>query len=147
MILIIEDQPLDAQLVALMLEQQGALPNGSPIDYEIVADGEAALRWLALQPPASVPLVITDRHLRHREDVLNVLARIKEAPALTAAAIVVMRSISDDQDSIQAAHQAGADIFVSKAARLQGAELLHLLSELWRADAAGQPRRWIERTS
>lgn len=130
MILIIEDNALEAQLLGIMLRHQ-ILPSGHPIVYALLPDGRQAMQWLAEQPASSVTAVILDRHLKHQEDGLALIPELRASPALALNAAIIIRSIADDPRSISEAKAAQADAFVSKSRRVSTGRLLDVLIQLW----------------
>lgn len=141
MILIIEDDTLEAQVLGIMLRQQYFVI-GEPLVYIIMTSGSDALEWLRHQVPQSVTAVILDRHLKHREDGLNLIALLRSSPALTKNSAIIVRSIADDPQSVAAAYNAQADGFISKSRRVSTKQLLNLLDQLWQFPQEAS-RPWI----
>lgn len=141
MILIIEDNALEAQLLGIMLRHQ-LLPSGQPLRYALMADGSHAMAWLAEQPARSVTAVILDRHLKQQEDGLALIPLLRASTALAGNAAIVIRSIADDPQSVSDAKAAQADAFVSKSRRVSTGRLLEVLLRLWQDPEPGA-RPWL----
>ena len=141
MILIIDDDNLEAQVLAIMLRQQYRV-SGESLEYIVMTTGSDALEWLRGQLPQSVTAVILDRHLKHREDGLNLIVQLRGSDALTNNSAIIVRSIADDPDSIAAAYNAQADGFISKSRRVSTKKLLDLLDNLWQYPQRSS-RPWI----
>lgn len=99
-VLLVEDSPSDAALVAAALEF-------SPVatDVAVVTDGESALAYLKAEPPflyASKPdLIILDLNLP-RMDGRELLRDVKSDPELSKTPVVVMTSSSAPLDVLEA---------------------------------------------
>lgn len=110
-VLLVEDNPADADLVAEALE---ALDDGEaqPV-LEVVADGESALAHMRETTVESRPdVVLLDLNLP-RLDGFSVLDALKSDPA-TRQVPVVMLTTSDDPHDIDEAYRRQVNCFVSK---------------------------------
>ena len=110
-VLLVEDNPGDADLVIETLEQ-GKLK----LDIAVAVDGAQALNRLLRQPPfeAVVPpvLILLDLNLP-KVTGREVLARIKQEPGLREIPVVVLTS-SDAEHDIVRSYQLGANCYVTK---------------------------------
>lgn len=109
-ILIVEDQPELAQMIADLLEEAGYATH-------LAADGEQALAALAAQPP---DLVLTDVNMPGL-DGYGLAERIKTIPT-TAGIPIVMMSAQDGRGARVIGLQSGAVDYLAKP--LDPAELL-----------------------
>ena len=110
-VLLIEDNPGDADLVIETLEQ-GKLR----LDVAGAVDGAQALTRLLRQPPheatESPDLILLDLNLP-KVSGREVLERIKQEPALKEIPVVVLTS-SDAEHDIVKSYQLGANCYVTK---------------------------------
>ncbi|WP_423600634.1 response regulator [Roseateles sp. MS654] len=110
-VLLIEDNPGDADLVIETLEQ-GKLR----LDIAVAVDGAQALTRLLRQPPHEVTespdLILLDLNLP-KVSGREVLERIKQEPALKEIPVVVLTS-SDAEHDIVKSYQLGANCYVTK---------------------------------
>lgn len=110
-ILLIEDNPGDADLVAETLEQSRLR-----LDIAVAVDGAQALSRLLREPPyedAQRPdLILLDLNLP-KVGGREVLARIKTEPHLKEIPVVVLTS-SDAEHDIVKSYQLGANCYVTK---------------------------------
>ena len=100
MILIVEDDPQVARLIALVLQRHGN-------DCQIVADGQTALSRARELHPAMIFADLTIKGMSGGElcNVLKSDAGTKQIPYVI---------LSGDRDIAQKAHQCGADDFLGK---------------------------------
>jgi adenylate cyclase len=104
-VLVIDDDPDMASLLARMLAQQG-------MQAEVAADGHAALQRIAASPPDLVLLDV----LMPGPSGFEICRRLKGQEA-TALLPVVLITALEDQDSRVRGIEAGADDFLSKPVR------------------------------
>ena len=76
MILIVEDEPMEAALMCTMLEQQKMLPDTTPVACRHVSNGRTAIMWLAQAAPSSVSVVLLDRTLADGENGLALIPQL-----------------------------------------------------------------------
>ena len=110
-ILLIEDNPGDADLVAETLEQSRLR-----LDIAVAVDGAQALSRLLREPPyedtARPDLILLDLNLP-KVGGREVLALIKTEPELKEIPVVVLTS-SDAEHDIVKSYQLGANCYVTK---------------------------------
>jgi CheY-like chemotaxis protein len=110
-ILLIEDNPGDADLVAETLEHSRLR-----LDIAVAVDGAQALARLLREPPyeeaAQPDLILLDLNLPKLSG-REVLARIKVEPDLKEIPVVVLTS-SDAEHDIVRSYQLGANCYVTK---------------------------------
>ncbi len=110
-ILLIEDNPGDADLVAETLEQSRLR-----LDIAVAVDGAQALARLLREPPFEAAprpdLILLDLNLP-KLGGREVLARIKVEPELREIPVVVLTS-SDAEHDIVKSYQLGANCYVTK---------------------------------
>ncbi|WP_377153878.1 response regulator [Roseateles sp. UC29_93] len=110
-VLLVEDNPGDADLVIETLEQGKLM-----LDIAVAVDGAQALARLLRQPPfeAAMPpdLILLDLNLP-KVTGREVLARIKQEPGLREIPVVVLTS-SDAEHDIVRSYQLGANCYVTK---------------------------------
>ena len=110
-ILLIEDNPGDADLVAETLEQSRLR-----LDIAVAVDGAQALARLLREPPYEAAprpdLILLDLNLP-KLGGREVLARIKVEPELKEIPVVVLTS-SDAEHDIVKSYQLGANCYVTK---------------------------------
>lgn len=114
-ILLVEDDPGDAYLTVLAL-QQSKLQN----TINVVNDGEQAMARLRLEPPYQQTrrpdLILLDLNLP-RKSGLEVLAEVKQDPLLQTIPVVVLTT-SNRAEDIQGAYDLHANAYVSKPVEL-----------------------------
>ena len=100
MILVVEDDPQVARLIALVLQRHGR-------DCQIVADGQTALMRVKEQRPSMIFADLTIRGMSGSAlcNALKSEADTKEIPYII---------LSGDRDIAQKARQCGADDFLGK---------------------------------
>ncbi|MDF1613408.1 response regulator [Desulfurivibrio dismutans] len=113
-ILLVEDEPADAHLVQIGLEE-----NESPCKLHHVKDGLEALDFLRRQGEqfASTPrphLILLDLNMP-RMNGREFLAALKADPALAAIPVVILTTSDSDHD-VSASYQAGAAGYIVKPA-------------------------------
>ncbi len=111
-ILLVEDDPNDVELIQLAFDEFNFGDN-----MKIVADGEAALRYLLggqdTVPVAKMPrLVLLDLKLP-KIGGLQVLKAIRNHQATRNLVVVVMTSSAEDQD-LQACYDLGVNSYIVK---------------------------------
>ena len=110
-ILLVEDNPDDAELVRIAMDEAGITST-----LDVVSDGAQALQYVRREGPfAGSPrpdLVLLDLNLPG-VDGREVLRTIKSDPELCSIPIVVMSTSVDDND-IEATYKMHANSFVSK---------------------------------
>jgi len=110
-ILLVEDNPDDAELVRIAMDDAGITST-----LDVVQDGAQALQYVRKEGPfAASPrpdLVLLDLNLPG-VDGREVLRTVKSDPALCSIPIVVMSTSVDDND-IEASYRMHANSFVSK---------------------------------
>lgn len=107
-ILLVEDNADDAVLARRALARCGL-----PVSLEVAADGMAALDLLTGTPPHAIPdLVILDLKLP-RLGGLDLLARLRAAPATNLLPIVVLTTSLEDRD-VREAYRRGANSYLRK---------------------------------
>ena len=113
-VLIVEDEPGDAQLMQLALQK-----SGFPIESHTVGDGLAALRFLRRESPqfqqAPRPdLILLDLQMPGQNG-LEFLEIMKKAETLRQIVVVVVTTSGADAD-VAAGYQLGAAGYVQKPA-------------------------------
>lgn len=110
-VLLIEDNPGDADLVAETLECSRLR-----LDLAVAVDGAQALDRLLRRPPyehtPTPDLILLDLNLP-KVGGREVLARIKQEPALREVPVVVLTSSDAEHDIVQS-YQLGANCYVTK---------------------------------
>ena len=113
-ILIVEDNPIDVQMVKIALKKAGY-----PLDPRVVDDGVPALAFLRREPPyenESLPdLVILDLNLK-KIDGPEVLRVIRNTVHLARIVVAILSSSPQDVMKSEAAR---ANCFFSKSAQLE----------------------------
>ena len=145
MILIVEDEPMEASLMCTMLEQQKVLPDRTPVSCRSISSGQDAIAWLAQIPPGSVSVILLDRALADGENGLALIPYLRQSPAIRRDATILIWSGHDEPEMIDKARLAGAHAFVSKqrVSRTLGQDIIQIIADLWNADAHKRPRPWI----
>jgi two-component system response regulator len=108
-ILLVEDNPADAQMLQASLVKTGLL-----LDIIRMEDGEKAIEYLAAKPYCDI--VLLDLNLP-RVDGYEVLEYIRSRKELKSLPVIVM-SGSTDIDEIDRCYQAGANSYICKPIRL-----------------------------
>ena len=128
-ILLVEDNPADAYLTTLALQDHELCK-----DIRVVEHGEQALAFLrqeggyakAFRPD----LIVLDLNLP-RMDGLAVLSAVKADPAFRAIPVVIFSTSSAEKDFTQA-HFLGAEYYFVKPNDLQGCLMFgHTLAQVW----------------
>lgn len=106
-ILLVEDNPADVYLIEEALRTHG-------VQYEMkwLRDGEQALALLAQGGLIAPDLVLLDLNLP-RVDGKEVLARIRQTPALASTPVAIMTSSDSPQDRREMA-ELGANCYIKK---------------------------------
>jgi len=119
-ILIVEDNPTDAELTIRALKKQN-LAN----DLFLVEDGEEALdfifcrgKFLSRTAPSPLKVIFLDLKLP-KLDGLQVLKEIKSDPSTKTIPVVVVTSSKEDPD-IKTAYELGANGYVVKPVDFEG---------------------------
>jgi CheY-like chemotaxis protein len=99
---LVEDNPADAQLLALACEERGIL-----VDLRTFNDGDAILKGLVAGLPAVPDLLIVDINLP-RMPGQTVIEAIRSNPALGQVRIAVLTTSRNPKDRVSA-QLAGAD--------------------------------------
>jgi len=128
-VLLVEDDPGDTELTKAALGD--AKLN---LDLVVVDDGEKAIAYLRKELPyAGVPtpdVVILDLNLP-RKDGRQVLAEIKQDPALSDIPIVILTT-SDAEEDIARSYAAGANCYVTKPMGFpEFSKVVHCINEFW----------------
>jgi two-component system, chemotaxis family, response regulator Rcp1 len=113
-ILLIEDSPSDVRLIREALKE-----NSMSVEMTVAQDGVEAMNHLAKaeRGAISVPdLVLLDLNLP-RKNGREVLAEIKNSPALRRIPVVVLTS-SRSEDDIQQAYDLNANCYITKPSDL-----------------------------
>jgi CheY-like chemotaxis protein len=110
-ILIVEDNPADAQILAMALERAGVA-----LEIVVVEDGVKALEYLTAQNPDRCDLVLLDLNLP-RFSGFEVLDRIRSTDDLKSLPVVVMSGSADVGD-VNRCYRAGANSYVCKPTHL-----------------------------
>ncbi|ADH86197.1 response regulator [Desulfurivibrio alkaliphilus] len=131
-VLLVEDEPADAHLVQLGLEE-----NEAPCRLHHVKDGLVALDFLRRQGEsfASAPrphLILLDLNMP-RMNGRELLAELKADPGLAAIPVVILTT-SDSPQDVEASFQAGAAGYIVKPAGM----------EEFNAALKGLERYWFE---
>jgi CheY-like chemotaxis protein len=150
-ILLVEDNPADADLTQVAFETIG----GTPAEIDVVVNGEEAINYLSrngsYQDAVPPQLVLLDLNLP-RVGGLDVLARIKSLEA-TRHIPVVMLTSSESSDDIVRSYQLGANCYLTKPFGLAAyREMARRLHEFWlelaklppRVDDQGEPGTTIQ---
>jgi CheY-like chemotaxis protein len=128
-ILLVEDNPADAYLTMLALQDHELYQ-----DIRVVEHGEQALSFLRKEgeyaDAFSPDLIVLDLNLP-RMDGFTVLATVKSDPALRSIPVVILSTSSAEKDLTQAYRLGAAHYFV-KPNDLQGClSFGHTLAEVW----------------
>ncbi len=144
MILIIENEVIEASVMCLLLQQE-VFPDGTPSICQHATSGRDAITWLIRQPPFSVSVVLLDRSLGGGENGLSLIPWLRQSPALRSDACILVWSGHDEPEMVKDARLAGADGFISKqrATRTLGQEIVQLVADMWVIDRQERPRPWM----
>lgn len=126
-ILLIDDSPMDADLVKRSLSQGPGAPH-----LIIADDGVEALRMLRETPGrAALPdLILLDLNMP-RQSGLRILTEIKSDPVLRPIPVVVMTSSKADRD-VSSAYGQHANCYITKPMDIEGfAETLRDIEMFW----------------
>lgn len=128
-ILLVEDNPSDARLIAKAFEGVS-----QPCNIRIISDGELAIAFLyqigsveSFLPP---DLILLDLHLPKKGGI-EVLQEIKSSPQL-AAIPVIMLTASSSQHDIDKCYQQEANCYLLKPHNLQELNrTMQILQDFW----------------
>lgn len=128
-ILLVEDNPGDAELVEECLETVGV-----PLSLHVARDGEEALRFARGQGEHAAAvrptLILLDLNIP-KKDGRAVLRELKSDPKLRDIPVIVMTSSEAPRD-IAAAYALQANCYVTKASSYAGTlALMRTLGEFW----------------
>jgi CheY-like chemotaxis protein len=110
-ILIVEDNPADAQILQMALERAGV-----PLDIALREDGVKAIEYLADGNPARCDLVLLDLNLP-RLSGFEVLERIRSCEELQSLPVVVLSGSADAGD-VDRCYRSGANSYICKPTHL-----------------------------
>jgi two-component system, response regulator len=110
-ILIVEDNPADAQILEMALERTGA-----PLETVLMEDGIKALEYLTAGNPNRCDLVLLDLNLP-RFSGFEVLDRIRSCGELKSLPVVVLSGSADASD-VDRCYQSGANSYICKPTHL-----------------------------
>ena len=119
MILVVEDDPQVARLIALVLQRRGE-------KVDVVADGTAALERARTMRPE---LILADLTIKGM-DGETLCSSLKQFPETSAIPYVIL---SGDRDIAQKARHCGADDYLGKP--FEFADLLRLVDKYAKADS------------
>jgi signal transduction histidine kinase len=144
-VLLIEDNPADADLTQEALEESKLL-----VHLEVVDDGEKAESYLLRRNPyenATRPdLILLDLNLPRR-DGREVLKTIRTAPSLKHIPVVVLTS-SDTEMDVLKSYGLGANCYVVKPVRFsEFLQIVRLVGEFWFTVVRLPPRSLVEANS
>lgn len=105
-ILIVDDSPESAALLAVAVESAGG------IEWMLASDGEEALRWLDGPTGGSAAAVVTDLEMP-RMNGYDLIAAIRSRTGLLGLPVIVL-SGSTDPEAPRRSLAAGASAFLSK---------------------------------
>jgi two-component system response regulator len=137
-ILLVEDNPADAELTRLILQESRRCDR-----LELVTDGQEALDYLRRQGPfkdaARPDLVLLDLNMP-RINGREVLKEIKTDDQLQSIPVVIL-TISEAEEDILGAYQHNANCFISKPVNPEQFDrLLKTLENFWFNVAKLPPR-------
>jgi two-component system, chemotaxis family, response regulator Rcp1 len=129
-ILLVEDNPADADLTQVAFETVG----GTPAEIDVLANGEEAIAFLsrlgAYHDAVLPQLVLLDLNLP-RVGGLEVLAQIKSLESTRHIPVVVLTSSESSQDIVRS-YQLGANCYLTKPFGLVAyREMARRLYEFW----------------
>ncbi|HEY1755442.1 MAG TPA: response regulator [Bryobacteraceae bacterium] len=110
-ILIVEDNPADAQMLQMALERAGR-----PLQIVLREDGVKAVEYLTDGNPCKCDLVLLDLNLP-RLSGFEVLERIRSNEELQSLPVVVMSGSADAGD-VNRCYRAGANSYICKRTHL-----------------------------
>lgn len=130
-ILLVEDNPGDAELTAMALKQGRVLNN-----LRVVEDGVEAIKYLRKQgsfADVELPdLILLDLNLP-KKDGREVLKEIKADPELKRIPVVVLTTSQSDKDILKS-YELYANSYISKPVDLDGfLEVVKALEQYWLA--------------
>lgn len=130
-ILLVEDNPGDAELTAMALKQGRVVNN-----LRVVEDGVEALKYLRKQgtfADTNLPdLILLDLNLP-KKDGREVLQEIKSDPELRRIPVVVLTTSQSDKDILKS-YELHANSFITKPVDLAGfLEVIQALKQYWLA--------------
>jgi CheY-like chemotaxis protein len=141
-IVLVEDNPADAEMLETVLQQTGA-----PVDIVRLDDGFKAIEYLTLNNVArQYDLVLLDLNLPGLSG-FEVLERIRAHEELKSLPVVVMSGSSDPAD-IERCYRDGANSYVCKSSHLE--EIFFTVAQLvayWSTVVKLPPRRRIASVS
>jgi len=111
-ILLIEDNPADAQVLEMALRRAGV-----PVDLHLLSDGEEAVEYLTGSGRPSCDLVLLDLNLPKLSG-FEVLSQIKSHEHLKDLPVVVMSGSANAED-VERCYRGGASSYICKRSRLQ----------------------------
>jgi two-component system, chemotaxis family, response regulator Rcp1 len=112
-IVLVEDNPADAEMLEMALQQAGA-----PVNIVRLDDGVKAMEYLTRENASEQhDLVLLDLNLPRRSG-FEVLERIRTRDDLKSLPVVVMSGSSDPLD-IERCYRAGANSYVCKPTHLE----------------------------
>lgn len=125
-ILLVEDNPDDAELALRALEARVNLP------IQLARDGQEALDVLFGRPsPGPVPALVLLDLMLPKADGFEILRRIRASPE-TSEIVVVVLSSSDTPEDIDRAYALGANSYVQKPVEFsEYRETLQLIGHYW----------------
>jgi len=110
-ILIIEDNPADAQILQMALERAGV-----PLEIIHLDDGAKAMEYLSAGKSSHCDLVLLDLNLP-RLSGFEILERIRASEELAGLPVVVTSGSADAAD-VDRCYRAGANSYICKPAHL-----------------------------
>jgi two-component system response regulator len=110
-ILVVEDNPADAQILEMALERTGL-----PLEIVLVEDGVKAMEYLAAWSPGLCHIVLLDLNLP-RLSGFEVLERVRCCDELKSLPVVVMSGSADARD-VDRCYRAGANSYICKPTHL-----------------------------
>ncbi len=137
-VLLVEDDPADAELTRRMLEQ-----GNLDVNIQTVTDGVKAMAYLRRETPyfdATRPdLVLLDLNMP-RKDGREVLKEVKADPGLKTIPIVVVTTSSADEDIVKT-YGLGCNCYVTKPVGLdQFSKMVRTIEEFWLGIVKFPPR-------
>lgn len=112
-ILLVEDNPGDAELMRLAFETAGI-----NCDLQVADSGEKALDYLEAPEPSAPQLILLDLNLPGMSGH-DVLRRIKSNAALKCIPVIALSSSASDED-IGLSYELAANSYVQKPADMAG---------------------------
>jgi len=140
-ILMVEDNPGDVRLT------QEALKGGKIWnEFNVVADGVAAIDYLRRKPPyegaARPDLILLDLNLP-KKDGREVLAAIKSDPSLKTIPVVVLTTSQAEEDVVRA-YNLSANCYVTKPVDFeQFTRIVQTIEQFWLSVVTLPPRQMI----